>query len=88
MAENFQVPVPASWGFPAESTALLARRLARAGAGATLTVVPYESGGLMRLWLRVVPAESAETEVAFAMDTDINDSRPCPPFTGCSGGGD
>jgi hypothetical protein len=84
MADNDAIPVPRAWGFPADSTAELARRLARAGRGATLTVLPYTRGELMFLHLRVDAAEG-EAQVA-ANEPDINDSFPCPPFTGCGGG--
>ena len=80
MADNFQAPVPAAWSFPESSTAELARRLARAGAGATLLVRPYERGGLIYLNLRVIAADGA---LLADDEPDINDSRPCPPFTGC-----
>lgn len=78
-------PVPRAWSFPAESTAELSRRLHAAGPGATLTVLPYTRDGLMYLHLRVIPA--GVTTVLEADPPDINDSRPCPPWTGCSGGG-
>ena len=96
MADNFQVPVPAAWSFPEGSTAELARRLARAGAGATLVAIPYRQGELMFLHLRVMPHEVSLSDLppggyeALPIpedEPDINDSKPCPPFTGCGGGG-
>lgn len=83
---NHPAPVPRAWSFPADSVAELSRRLVAAGDGATLTVVPYEAGGLLRLRLRVVSPDAAADRVALSSEEDINESRPCPPFTGCSGG--
>ncbi len=83
MADNFQVPVPAAWSFPEGSTAELARRLARAGAGATLVAIPYRRGELMFLNLRVIASDGA---LLAEDEPDVNDSRPCPPFQGCPGG--
>lgn len=85
--------IPNAWAFPESSTAELARRLALAGEGATLTVVPYVKGGLLLLRLRVVPKAVSLADLppggyeVLAADDDINESRPCPPFTGFSGGG-
>lgn len=78
-------PLPRAWHFPAPSVAELTKRLTAAGDGATLTVLPYESGGLLRLYLRVVDPASDAT--ARAATPDINESHPCPPFTDCGGGG-
>ena len=83
--ERRRIPVPDAWSFPAESVAELSRRLAAGGDGATLSVFPYREGGLMRLRLRVVPADGSDA-AKLASEPDINDSRPCPPFTGCGGG--
>lgn len=82
---NLQAPVPRAWGFPAKSVAELRDRLNRAGDGATLAVLPYERGGLLYLHLRVMP--TGDALMAMEDGGDINDSRPCPPFTNCSGGG-
>ena len=73
------VPVPDAWSFPAESVAELSRRLVAAGDGATLSVIRYTDGGLMRLKLRVRAAGGAELR-ALDGGGDINESRPCPPF--------
>lgn len=37
----------------------------------------------MFLYLRVLSGEASTLDG----EPDINDSRPCPPFQGCSGGG-
>ena len=81
---NLQAPVPRAWGFPAKSVAELRDRLNRAGDGATLAVLPYERGGLLYLHLRVMPTGDA---LMAGEGADINESFPCPPFTGCPGGG-
>lgn len=48
-----------------------------------MTVLPYRRGELLLLHLRVVAGEGM---AALADGGDINESRPCPPFTGCGGG--
>lgn len=81
--DNFSPPVPRAWSFPEKSVAELARRIERAGPGATLSVFPYESGGLILLHLRVLAVDGA---MLAEDEPDINDSKPCPPWTGCGGG--
>lgn len=89
MDHKHRAPLPKAWGFPADSVAELTQRLLAAGEGATLAVFPYQDGELMRLRLRVTPGPvmGVDAITKAAESPDINESFPCPPFTGCPGGG-
>lgn len=80
---NLFPAIPRAWGFPATTVAELSRQLVAAGPGATLSVNAYRKGDLLYVSLRVIPKDAARA----AEFTTLNEAFPCPPFTGCGGGG-